>query len=72
MLFRIFLFLLLLFLIIRFVMRFLFPVLKLTRMTHQKMNEMKQQMDNMGNTSRPAAAKPKKLEGDYIDYEEVK
>lgn len=72
MLFKIFLFLLLLFLIIRFAMRFLFPVLKLTRMTHQKMNEMKQKMDHMESASSRPAAKRKNLEGDYIDYEEVK
>jgi len=69
MLFRIFLFLLLLFLILRFVMRFLLPVMKLTRMTHQKMNEMKTKMDQNATNEQQQR---RKIEGDYIEYEEVK
>jgi signal transduction histidine kinase len=44
--------------------------MKMTRMTHQHMNDMRKKMDEMqqGNTSRTA----KRVDGDYIDYEEVK
>lgn len=73
MIFRFVLFLLVLFLIIRFLMRFLLPVFKITRMTHQKMNEIKKQMDymqqNNGNNTQRAG---KRIDGDFIDYEEIK
>lgn len=72
MIFRFVLFLFILFLIIRFLMRFLLPVFKITRMTHQKMNEIKKQMDymqqNNGNNKRAG----KHIDGDFIDYEEIK
>ncbi len=74
MILRFFLFLLIFFVVIRFVLRFLLPVFKITRMTHQKMNEMKKQMDHMqGNPGSGAKTRQKKqVEGDYIEFEEVK
>jgi hypothetical protein len=39
------------------------------------MREMQQQMEDMqakANNPGPAASKPKPVEGDYIDYEEIK
>lgn len=62
-------FLVILFLVLRFVMRFILPIMKMTRMTHQHMNDMRKKMDEMQQGSSRQA---KKVEGDYIDYEEVK
>ncbi len=68
--FRFVLFLLILFLVIRFMMRFLLPVFKITRMTHQKMNEIKKQMDHMQHNAGKRSGKH--IDGDFIEYEEVK
>lgn len=60
------------FLAIRWIfIRFISPILKLTRMTHQKMNEMNNQMNQGQNKPKPETPQRKK-EGEYIDYEEVK
>lgn len=67
---RFVLFLLIIFLVIRFMMRFLLPVFKITRMTHQKMNEMKKQMDQMQHNTGKRSGKH--IEGDFIEYEEIK
>ena len=67
---RILLFILI-FLGIRWIFRFIMPLLKLTRMTHQKMNDMKNHMDQGQNKPNPDKPNRKK-EGEYIDYEEVK
>lgn len=73
MIFRFVLFLLIVFLIIRFMMRFLLPVFKITRMTHQKMNDIKKQMDYMQQSNAGGNKRAgKHIEGDFIDYEEVK
>ncbi len=50
-------------------MRFLLPIMKMTRMTHQHMNDMRKKMDEM---QQPKARPAKRVDGDYIDYEEVK
>lgn len=62
-------FLVILFLVLRFVMRFILPIMKMTRMTHQHMNDMRKKMDEM---QQGGSRQTKKVEGDYIDYEEVK
>lgn len=67
---RFVLFLLIIFLLIRFMMRFLLPVFKITRMTHQKMNEMKKQMDQMQHNTGKRSGKH--IDGDFIEYEEIK
>jgi signal transduction histidine kinase len=75
MIFRFVLFLLVFILLIRFVMRFILPVMKMTRMTHQHMNDMKKKMDEMKQGSysgNPSPGQKKQVDGDYIDYEEVK
>lgn len=70
MIFRFVLFLLVLFLAIRFIMRFLLPIMKITRMTHQQMNDMKRKMDDIHHNQHQS--KQKQVEGDYIEYEEIK
>lgn len=72
--FKFFLILLLVFLLIRFTFRFLLPVLKITRMTQRSMQELKKKMEQQTD-SRPAAGRTPpagKADGEYIDYEEVK
>ncbi|WP_162902728.1 hypothetical protein [Taibaiella koreensis] len=66
---RIVLFLVVLFLVLRFLMRFILPIMKMTRMTHQHMTDMRKKMDEM---QQGQARQTKRVDGDYIDYEEVK
>lgn len=64
--------------IVRFIFRFLFPVVQMTRMTASKMQQMQQQMQDMQQrqqqpTPPPVAkSKPQSVDGEYIEYEEVK
>jgi uncharacterized protein YoxC len=61
------------YLILRFVIRFVLPVIRMTSAAKAKMREMQQQMEGMqqqANTHQ--APKPKVSDGDYIDYEEIK
>ena len=72
-LFRLILWGILLFFIIRFVMRFLYPLFQAGRMVQSKMRDMQQQMDKMQEQQNaPTNSKPTVKEGEYIDYEEVK
>lgn len=71
MIWRVIIFLLVFSLIVRFVLRFLIPVSKMTRMTRQHMNELQQKMD-AANQHADKMNKSKRVEEDYIDYEEVK
>lgn len=57
------------FFIVRFVMRFLVPLARLVQMTHRGISEVKQKINQQRNTPRSA---PRQVEGEYIDYEEVK
>lgn len=63
-------------LIVRFVFRFLFPVMTMTKVAQEKMMQMQQQMEDMQRrqnaASQPKASAKKNIDGDYIDYEEVK
>jgi hypothetical protein len=70
MIFKFVLFLFILFLVIRFAMRFVLPIMKMTRMTHQHMNDMRKKVDEM--QQKQTTQKHKRVDGDYIDYEEVK
>lgn len=71
MIIRFVLFLVILFLVIRFAMRFVLPIMKMTRMTHAHMNDMRKKMDEM-QQQKQTPPRPKRVDGDYIDYEEVK
>lgn len=72
MIIRFVLFLVILFFLARFVLRFLLPIMKMTRMTHQHMNDMRKKMDEMQQGDNNRQNQNKRVEGDYIDYEEVK
>ena len=66
------------FLLFRFITRFLFPVYKTGKHIKKQFDEMQQQMqDNVqqsatGAPPTPQSASNKKTEGEYIDFEEVK
>ena len=66
------------FLLFRFITRFLFPVYKTGKHIKKQFDEMQQQMqDNVqqsatGAPPPPQSASNKKPEGEYIDFEEVK
>jgi hypothetical protein len=61
--------------IFRFVARFVFPILNITRMAQDRLHQMQKQMEDMQQqqqqkpSSRPANQVE---EGEYIEYEEVK
>ncbi|MFT4061980.1 MAG: hypothetical protein QM642_06450 [Edaphocola sp.] len=71
MLVRFFLFLLILFFAARFIMRVVLPIMRVTSMTHKKVSDLQRQMNNMQSQEQNNNAS-KKIDGDYIDYEEVK
>jgi len=58
----------------RFFTRFILPIAKMTRTAKEQMQRMQQQMQDMQQqqpSSRPSAAN-RHIDGDYIEYEEVK
>lgn len=66
-----------LFFLIRFVLKIVLPILRVTRMTHAKMNEMKHAMQNMAQQQEShfkaeQTVSQKKVDGEYIEFEEVK
>ena len=71
MLWKTIIFLLIFSLLVRFVLRFLIPVSQMTRMTKQRLNEIQQKMD-AANRHADKLNKTKRVEEDYIDFEEVK
>ncbi|GAA4451278.1 MAG: hypothetical protein QM743_01750 [Chitinophagaceae bacterium] len=64
-----------LYVIYKFVRNFLFPAVRITNTMNQKMNEMQQRMQEMHQEEQrrqQQQQRPKSVEGEYIDYEEVK
>ncbi len=57
--------------VIRFIFRFLFPVIHITKVTSDRMRQMQKQMDEMQQKTNNQQSHQVK-DGDYIDYEEVK
>lgn len=76
MLFRIILWSIIISFLLRFVFRFLLPLFQITGAAQERIRQMQQQMEEMqqkaNNNTAKASAKPKQVDGDYIDYEEVK
>ncbi|OJW83451.1 MAG: hypothetical protein BGO69_08225 [Bacteroidetes bacterium 46-16] len=56
----------------RFLTRFVFPVFKLTKQARDHMQKMQQQMQDMEQQRQQGTQHSKPLDGDYIEYEEVK
>lgn len=67
---RIILLAVIIYFVVRFVNRFVMPILRITRMTQHQMNDMRQKMNNMEHQQQNRSSK--RVEGDYIEYEEVK
>jgi hypothetical protein len=65
---------LLFFFLYRFLVRFLIPLFQVTRVASQRMREMQSQMENMEQKSNASSTThtPRQVDGDYIEYEEVK
>lgn len=62
------------YLLYKFIVKFLLPLAKLVSMTHRSINEVKQKMHQTSTPTKGKAAHnpPPKIEGEYIDYEEIK
>ena len=59
--------------VFRFITRFVFPILNITRATQDRLRQVQKQMEEMRNQQTTSHKQtPKVKEGDYIDYEEVK
>ncbi|RYY21873.1 MAG: hypothetical protein EOO04_17260 [Chitinophagaceae bacterium] len=59
--------------IFRFVVRFVLPILRITRSAQDKIRQMQQQMNDMHSQTQKQPEKGSQLkDGDYIEYEEVK
>lgn len=73
MLFRILLWAFILVMIFRFVARFVFPILNITRTVQNRLRDMQQKMEDLqSQQAKPQKQAQKVKEGDYIEYEEVK
>jgi len=71
-LFRLITWLIVIGLLYRFVVRFLFPVVHITKTTSKHLRDMQQKMEEMQQKQQAPKSKPQVKDGDYIDYEEVK
>jgi membrane protein insertase Oxa1/YidC/SpoIIIJ len=73
MLFRIITWIIVIGFVYRILSRFIFPVVRITSTTNDRLRQMQEQMNEM---NKKMAEKPQKnkvqKEGDYIDYEELK
>lgn len=74
--------LVLLFFIGRFLLRVIIPIVRVTKATQKSMNNLRDQMQNMqnnqgyaqnNNTAEQSSKKPRpEIEGEYIEFEEIK
>lgn len=68
-----FVLLLAIFFLLRFILKFLLPVVRVVRNTQMHMQDMKRRMDHFQEGQNPAPKhQSKRVDGEYIDYEEVK
>lgn len=67
---------LVLFFIARFVLKFILPVIRVTRQAQSSINDLRSRMEAMQQQQHSPPQQdqkqPPKLDGEYIDYEEVK
>lgn len=62
-------------LLYRFIVNFLWPLLRVTRTASQRIRQMQQQMNDMQQRqpqNSTQTSPPRMKEGDYIEYEEIK
>lgn len=67
---RIILFAIIIYFVVRFINKYITPILKITKMTHHQMSEMRKKMEHM--EQQQQQKQTRRVDGDYIDYEEVK
>ncbi len=72
MLLRILLWSFILVMVFRFIVKFVFPILQITRTAQKRMRQMQQQMEDMQQQSNQPPTNNSVKEGDYIEYEEIK
>lgn len=76
MIFKTIIWLLIIFFLLRIVFRFFFPIIQIIRMTHKQMRRMQDQLKDMANQQANAESSTKRnkssLQGEYIDYEEIR
>ena len=65
---KVFIFLMLLYFGLRFFVRFVAPIIRLTKDTRQHLDDMQNQMNQQQDQQQPK----RKIEEEFIDYEEVK
>lgn len=71
MILRILILILLVGVVYRIYVRFIAPVLEMTKMAHDRIDAMKKKMDTMQQTTQHTKKKPS-LDGEYVEFEEVK
>ena len=76
MLFKVFVFLIVIGVVFRLINKYIRPVLHITSATSDHLRKMQEQMNQMNERMQPPPQQEQKKrvkkEGDYIDYEEVK
>ncbi|MBS1762220.1 MAG: hypothetical protein JSR00_05045 [Bacteroidetes bacterium] len=70
--FRLLFELFLLYLLYKLVFRFIIPVYQTTKIMKQKMNKMQEDINRSRPQPQPEPPKSKDIEGEYIDYEEIR
>ena len=70
--FKMFVLLLVIFFLVRFILKFLLPVIRVVRTTQMHMADMKKKMDHMQESKAAPQRPAKSVDGEYIEYEEVK
>lgn len=67
-------FLLIVAVILRFLMRYVMPIFQMSKMAHRQLNDMRRKMEEMQQQQASATGnkKQKKIDEEYIDYEEIK
>lgn len=59
-------------LVIRFVVRFILPIFKISQMAHQRIDEVNKRMEQMQRQQSKSSKRKKPDGGEYIDFEEIK
>ncbi|RYE23332.1 MAG: hypothetical protein EOP51_10865 [Sphingobacteriales bacterium] len=78
MIFRVIFWSIVLIFIVRFFIRFFYPILQMTKMANDRVQQMQKEMNNMQQRANAQASnptpkqQPRQVDGDYIEYEEVK
>lgn len=68
------LFLLIAAIVLRFLMRYVMPIFQMSKMAHRQITDLKKRMEEMQEQQASAETntKRKKIDEEYIDYEEIK